>query len=74
MKHKVSISIGELQEQYGDREALRLAKEMGADAVDFNTCGRKWDYRNPDLGILEERRRNLLLLRGSQKIRGLDRT
>lgn len=20
----------------------------GADAVDFNTCGRKWDYRNPD--------------------------
>ena len=48
MKRKVSISIGELQEQYGDREALRLAKEMGADAVDFNTCGRKWDYRNPD--------------------------
>ena len=43
MKHKVSISIGELQEQYGDREALRLAKEKGADAVDFNTCGRKWD-------------------------------
>ncbi len=48
MKRKVSISIGELQEQFGDIKALDLAKEMGADAVDFNTCGWKWDYRNPD--------------------------
>lgn len=32
---KVSISICELQEKYGDREALALAKKMGADAVDF---------------------------------------
>ena len=47
MKHKVSISIGELQSQFGDRKALELAKEMGADAVDFNTCGGDWDYRNP---------------------------
>ena len=48
MKRKVSISIGELQEQFGDIKALDLAKEMGADAVDFNTCGWKWDFRNPD--------------------------
>ncbi len=48
MKRKVSISIGELQEQFGDIKALDLAKEMGADAVDFNTCGWEWDYRNPD--------------------------
>lgn len=48
MKRKVSFSIGELQEQFGDIKALDLAKEMGADAVDFNTCGWKWDYRNPD--------------------------
>lgn len=67
MKHKVSISIGELQEQYGDREALRLAKEMGADAVDFNTCGRKWDYRNPDSVYSKSDDRNLLLLRRSSE-------
>ena len=48
MKRKVSISTGELQEQFGDIKALDLAREMGADAVDFNTCGWKWDYRNPD--------------------------
>lgn len=47
MKRKVSISIAELQSQFGDRKALELAKEMGADAVDFNTCGGDWDYRNP---------------------------
>lgn len=47
MKRKVSISIGELQSQFGDKKALELAKEMGADAVDFNTCGGDWDYRNP---------------------------
>lgn len=45
---KVSISIGALQEQFGDYRALEIAKEIGADAVDFNTCGWKWDYRNPE--------------------------
>lgn len=43
---KISISIGRLQDVYGDKEALRIAKEIGADAVDFNLCGRQWDYRN----------------------------
>ena len=32
---KISISIGRLQLNYGDKEALRIAKEIGADAVDF---------------------------------------
>lgn len=45
---KISIATGELQSRYGDREALRIAKEAGADAVDFcleDFCGR-YDYRN----------------------------
>ena len=45
MKRKVSIAIGALQKKYGDMRALEIAKEIGADAVDFDTsCGR-WDYR-----------------------------
>lgn len=32
---KISLSIEGLQRQFGDREALRIAKECGADAVDF---------------------------------------
>lgn len=36
MARKVSICIDELQAKYGDREALALAKKMGADAVDFS--------------------------------------
>ncbi len=50
MMAKISMSILPLQEYYGDKEALRLIKEAGADAVDFgleNFQGR-YDYRNPD--------------------------
>ena len=44
----ISISIGALQNLYGDREALSIAKRIGADAVDFNTASRKiYDYRIP---------------------------
>ena len=35
---KVSISIGLFQNKFGDEEALRIAKRIGADAVDFNLC------------------------------------
>ena len=47
---KVSISILALQEKYGDKEALRIAKEIGADAVDFSLySGRgRFDYQNAD--------------------------
>lgn len=44
---KISLSIGSLQCKYGDKEALRLAKETaGADAVDFSLCLKKFDYRD----------------------------
>lgn len=36
MKRLVGISIGGLQIKYGDRRALQIAREIGADAVDFN--------------------------------------
>ena len=36
---KVGLSTGFLQRKYGDREALRIAKEAGADAVDFSLDG-----------------------------------
>lgn len=35
MKKLVGLSIGAIQWRYGDREALRIAKEIGCDAVDF---------------------------------------
>lgn len=43
-KKRVSISIGNYQLIYGDREALRIAREIGADGVDFNLT-RGQDYR-----------------------------
>lgn len=36
MKRKISISVERFQYQYGNRRALEIAKEIGADAVDFN--------------------------------------
>jgi len=37
MKHRIGISINNLQAIYGDFRALEIAKEVGADAVDFMT-------------------------------------
>ena len=48
MKRKISIAIDGLQADYGDKEAIRIAKEAGADAIDFDLCGAQWDYRKPD--------------------------
>jgi len=48
MKRKVSLSIGHFQNTRDDFEALTIAKNVGADAVDFDTCGPRWDYRNPN--------------------------
>ena len=36
MKRKVSIATGEYQQKFGDREAIRIAKEIGTDAIDFD--------------------------------------
>lgn len=47
---KIGISIGILQEIYGDRKALEIAAHIGADSVDFATHRfdkRVWDYREP---------------------------
>ena len=38
MNRKISIAIERFQRQYGDRRALEIAREIGADAVDFNVC------------------------------------
>lgn len=45
---KISIAIGRLQDMFGDMRAIEIAAEIGADAVDFDTCGSRWDYRKPD--------------------------
>lgn len=47
MEKKISISIGQLQRKYGDKEALKIAKEIGADAVDFG-LDPKFDVQKPD--------------------------
>lgn len=47
MKRKIGISIGGLQELYGDERAFETAKEIGADAVDFGLYSDKFDYKNP---------------------------
>lgn len=47
MKRLVGISIVNLQSKYGDEKALRIAKEIGADAVDFSTIYNH-DYRMPE--------------------------
>lgn len=46
MQPKISLSIGTLQTLYGDRAALDVALACGADAVDFDLCGR-FDDREP---------------------------
>lgn len=42
---KIGISIWGLQEKYGDFEALKIAKDIGADAVDFAMANKRFDYR-----------------------------
>lgn len=47
MRKKVGISIGLFQKKFGDKEALRIAKEIGADCVDFSLTDKKrFDLRN----------------------------
>lgn len=43
MRRLVGLSIFTLQRRFGDREALRLAKQIGCDAVDFNL-----EHEEPD--------------------------
>ena len=47
MKRKVGISIGMYQRKFGERRALEIAKEIGADAVDFDFCSYH-DFKNPE--------------------------
>ena len=49
MERLVGLSINELQTIYGDRRALEIARECGADAVDFTLTSCKCnDYREQD--------------------------
>ena len=43
---KIGLSTFAFQTQYGDKEAIRLAKKVGADAIDLNVGS--YDYRNKD--------------------------
>lgn len=57
MKRRIGICIDELQAKYGDREALTMAKRMGADAVDFSLL--YYDeglYRRGEAAVSEEMR------------------
>ena len=48
MKKRIGISTFEFQAKYGDKGALKIARELGVDAVDFCTSGKKFDITNPD--------------------------
>ncbi|MBR3965773.1 MAG: sugar phosphate isomerase/epimerase [Clostridia bacterium] len=45
MDKKISIATGHLQRKFGDMRAIEIAKEIGADAIDFETAYGIWDYR-----------------------------
>lgn len=46
MERRIGISIGAFQKKHGDAEALRIARRLGADAVDFSTSDkRRYDSR-----------------------------
>lgn len=48
MKRKVSIAIGAYQQRFGDLEAIKIAKKIGADAVDMDVSGGRYDVANPN--------------------------
>ena len=48
MKRKVGISIGGMQFRVGEEKALEMAAISGADGVDFDTSGSRWDYKRED--------------------------
>ena len=46
MKRKVSIAIGAYQQKFGDLEAIKIAKKIGADAVDMDVSGGRYNCVN----------------------------
>lgn len=46
MKRKVSIATGAYQQSFGDLEAIRIAKRIGADAVDMDISGGRFNCAN----------------------------
>lgn len=48
MKRRVGISTFELQRKYGDKRAIEIAAELGADAIDFEFNNPKCNHRDPD--------------------------
>ncbi len=48
MKRLVGISIGGLQHKYGDKQAIKIAADIGADSVDFTLEYKINDLRCPD--------------------------
>lgn len=39
MKKRIGISIWQLQHRFGDKEAMRIAKQIGADSFHFSLEG-----------------------------------
>ncbi len=48
MKRLIGISVCEFQHRYGDKEALKIAADIGADSVDFTLEYKNNDLRNPN--------------------------
>ena len=48
MDRKISINIGDFQRTMGEIEALKFAKSIGADGVDFDLCSARYNYKNPE--------------------------
>lgn len=48
MKRKIGLSIGRAQFRFGEEKALEMAALAGADGVDFDTSGSRWDYKRTD--------------------------
>lgn len=48
MKRKIGLSTFELQKKFGDERAIEIAKEVGADAVDFDLGEARYDFRNSE--------------------------
>ena len=48
MSKKIGITTGLFQELYGEKQALRIAKQCGADCVDFSIFEEFYDCTKPD--------------------------
>lgn len=48
MKRRIGLAIFQLQTKYGDKRAIEIAAELGADTIDFNLSTLTCNYLDPD--------------------------